>query len=161
MAEVGGACVCDRIPAAEGCSAAVLRASLIWLQSPHKGSCCPGRIAANHIQGSRLNQSDYKRTAVYPPSSVRYLVGFGTVFERAWIVDVIHQTHHVTGEVVLRQEVKIWHHLMELVCRERRRGGRCRDHHVGPKLIFYCVAAIGPYQQVLLLTVNVSRVDSV
>lgn len=67
MAEVGGACVCDRIPAAEGCSAAVLRASLIWLQSPHKGSCCPGRIAANHIQGSRLNQSDYKRTAVYPP----------------------------------------------------------------------------------------------
>lgn len=50
MAEVGGACVCDRIPAAEGYSAAVLRASLIWLQSPHMVSCCPGSIAANHIQ---------------------------------------------------------------------------------------------------------------
>lgn len=89
------------------------------------------------------------------------LVGFGTVFERAWVVDVVHQTHHVTGEVGLGQEVKVCHHLVELVCRERRRGGRCRGHHVGPKLVFYRDAAVGPYQQVLLLTVNVRRVDGV
>lgn len=133
MAEVGAACVCDRIPAAEGCSAAVLHASPTWLRSPHTGSCCPGSIAANNIQGSKLNQSDHKRTAAYLPPTGTHLVGFGTVFERARIVDVIHQTHHVTGEVGLQQEVKIWHHLMELVCRERRRGARSRDHHAGAK----------------------------
>lgn len=47
--------------------------------------------------------------------SETYLVHFGTVFKRAWIVDIIHQTNHITREVRLRQEVKLWPHLMELV----------------------------------------------
>lgn len=43
-----------------------------------------------------------------------YLVHFGAVFEGAGVVDVIHQAHHVARQVRLRQEVKIWHHLVEL-----------------------------------------------
>lgn len=45
-------------------------------------------------------------------------------------------------------------------CAEKGRGEE-DAHHVGPKLVFYSVAAVGPYQQVLLLTINVRRVDSV
>lgn len=162
MVEVGGACVCGRIPAAEGCSAAVLRAGLTWLQSPHRGFCCPWSIAAKHIQSSRLKESLQRDAAVYPPTSASeiYLVGFGTVFERAWIVDIIHQAHHVTGEVGLWQEVEIRHHLMELVYRERGREGRWRDHQI-VTLLLYCVETVGPYQEVLLLAINISRVDGI
>lgn len=44
-----------------------------------------------------------------------HLIHFGAVFKGARVVDVIHQTDDITGQVLVRQELKIWHHLMELL----------------------------------------------
>lgn len=59
-----------------------------------------------------------------------HLVDPGAVFKRAGVVDVVHQADHVTCQVRLRQEVEIWHHLMELGEKNKQREGE-RAHPDG------------------------------
>lgn len=35
------------------------------------------------------------------------------------------------------------------------------DHHIVAALSLYCAAAVGPYQQILLLTINISCVNGI
>lgn len=164
MVEEDGACVCDRIPAVEGCSAAVLRASPTWLQSPHTGFCCPWSIAAKHIQPSRLNQFDYReRCTSLSPNS-----GLWNTPYRFWhsirrSVDCWRHTpgtpRHKRGRPLTGSRNLASPHGADV--RRRGREGRWRDHCIAAPLSLYCVAALGPYQQVLLLTINISCVNGI
>lgn len=96
-----------------------------------------------------------------------YLIRFGAVLKRARVVDVVHQTDHITGKVCLWHEVKIWHQLVELLVPDKTGNGEswrsCEDRQVNNQYRANDTtnAVYDSYQQVLLLTINVCRADGI
>lgn len=51
-----------------------------------------------------------------------YLEDSGAVLEGVGVAGVVHQTHNVTSQVSVREDVKVWENFVEL--RERKPNGR-------------------------------------
>lgn len=83
-------------------------------RSSCRESYCPGSIAEAERERPEMgwNPADCD-VSVHQWRQI-HLEDAGAVFKGIWVADIIHQADDVTGQIHIRQAVKVWEHFVEL-----------------------------------------------
>lgn len=179
-AGVGGACVSGRSHAATGCSAAAPRAGPTWRLSPHTASCCLWSIAAKHKNsvsgGKTFKIRPDKTLSVYTPCT---LLRSTQTSEDCWRrtpgrprrrpspspsgsqnpASPRGACSEQAGQGAGTEQQSVQTEGLTFVMLKLSKALRLCNSN--PASSWWLLRVNGSYQQVLLLTVNVSRADGI